>query len=325
MKKKPKTIEEAEAISVRRLVRVLEKLKLHSEKRCGKDKLRDMFNAITGLDCVNEHEIERVLASGAPRVASMGHASRFDALLGTVAASGVVARSAMLASNGLRTLSTIDSASRTNCFEPTIEFARARQTLANIAKDLNFDGIAFYEPEKIRGGALAAGARAFESTFHGFGYIPPAELKAAREKAANTKRLVSHEGFLPVNIKPVHPGEGEARGWGEYAAKPPCAEKNLVVARKGAKPFKVRSNRLGLASTVRMFELLSYLTVRDLVVARGPNGQRWKRDLFAYLGPIGSQHPVPLLNHAELDIFWRAYWLECGNRLFAANRVVVIR
>lgn len=111
-------------------------------------------------------------------------------------------------------------------------------------------------------------------------------------------------GAFAVN-RAVRMTEGDLAMVAYYLLEPLHHAKRLSPSRDLPGKFKTRKAELPFSLALRCSEMMSYLSLTDLLITRGGVGRCWRKDLLASLGAALSARPlVP----GDLDDLWSAVW-----------------
>lgn len=192
-------------------------------------------------------------------------------------------------------------------YQPILNLAEWRAEASRWLNRLGFTGTAIIEPAPFQNVFHVLGGRgiSFHITCVGYTENPYSYRKAV-------SALLNHLGPGPTKLpsivsKPISGSLADVRYVAEYSGKLPSQLKK-AIGRRDDKGQVLRNGRMSDQLRLRVQEIMSYLALQDVIVARGTTGLLCKRNALHGVGSEAVTRSPNRMTEAELRTLWSAVW-----------------
>ena len=192
-------------------------------------------------------------------------------------------------------------------YRPILNFAAWRADASKWLTRLGVTGTAIIEAAPFQNVHHVLGGRGISFHLTCVGYIEnPYTYRRA------VAALLFHLGPGPTRLpsvvsKPITGSQGDVRYTSEYTGKLPSHFKK-TTARRDGKGDVVRNAPMPRQLRLRVQEMMSYLTLQDVIVARGTTGLHCKRGALHRVGPEAVTRSPNRMTESSLRTLWSGVW-----------------
>lgn len=102
--------------------------------------------------------------------------------------------------------------------------------------------------------------------------------------------------------------EGDVALVAGYWAKPVYQAKRVTPSKESPGDYMLRDAPIPQFYALRIAEILSYFSMRELIVTRSRAAGIWCHEAFASMGHFGLARPAVMLDESELNRLWCSVW-----------------
>jgi hypothetical protein len=191
--------------------------------------------------------------------------------------------------------------------QPELRVKQWRAAAARWLNKLGFTGLGVVEFQPYLNHPNAKHGRVISGHLHVMGF--PDDLRSFKKRVTEFNTLNASRctiGAFAV-ARPIKLTEADVAMVAYYLFEPLHWAKRLTPSRKNEGKVKHRKDRLPFHLALRCAEIVSYVSVTDLLITRGRVAWGWRQQL---LGAVELASPDYILDHPELDRLWTAVWRE---------------
>lgn len=190
---------------------------------------------------------------------------------------------------------------------PTLNISSWRAEASRWLRRVGLTGTGMIEPAPFGNVKHEQGGRGISFHLHCIGYADDPFTFAQRVRALNAHLGPGRLNLPCVVSKSVVPTSSDVRYVGEYVAKL-AAHLKKAVERRDGKGVVVRNGPLSRQMRLRVHEIMSFLTLSDMIISRGKVGIRCKRAALAAAGEQALSRSPQRMSDVELRRFWSTVW-----------------
>ena len=221
----------------------------------------------------------------------------------------------------------VDDAGITLDREPEFDLHKFQTRIRNyIQRDLKLNAFGVIEVQAVTNHPQKGEGRylLFHCHLIAWTYDPDFDPK----EAMKTKNFSSKLSVKPVVIKKITDTEGDIAHLGHYLTKSPLYGKRRVPCEKSPTGYKFKPSKAGMRPELclRVSEVLSHFTIRDLVFAIG-EGAEIRKDIFTKLTAWHRKRDKSTLVETlvSTERLWERLRCDNGSKLFQPPKLIIKR